>query len=238
MVFAECAVSADQCEAEVRWVEEQAKHDSRIRAIIAQATLERGAAVLPVLEHLKRSTPLLRGVRRIVEFEPELDFCLQPAFIEGVRVAGSLGLSVDMCVNYRHMEYLERFADLIGNIPLMLDHCGKPAIREGHIEPWRTQLRAVADYPHVMCKLSGLPGEADHRTWSAAQIQPFVEAVVDAFGFERVVYGGDWPACLPANSLAEWVNVLDRVFSGVPLHDLRRVYRDNAIRFYRLDLGT
>ena len=237
MVFAECLVSRGQFEAEVRFVEEQALRDPRIKAIIARASLEEGAEILPFLQRLKDTTPLLRGIRRIVEFEPELDFCLRPAFIEGVKLVGALGLSFDMCVNCRHMEYVLRFVDLVGDVPLMLDHCGKPAIREGHMEPWRRQMRALAAYPNVMCKLSGLPGEAHHDSWTEAQIHPYIDAVVEAFGFKRLVYGGDWPACLPATAIPEWVTLLDRSFSGVPLRDLMRFYRENAIDFYRLNLN-
>jgi L-fuconolactonase len=228
MVFVECFVRRGQFEAEVRFVEEQALRDPRIKAIIAQASLEEAAGILPFLEHLKDTTPLLRGIRRVTALEPEFDFCLRPAFIEGVKLAGALGLSVDLCVNYRQMEHVPRLVDLVGNTALMLDHCGKPAVREGLIDPWRRQMHALAAHPNVMCKLSGLPRAADH------QIRPFIEAAVEAFGFERLVYGGDWPACLPDNSIPEWVTLLDRLFSGVSTGDLRRFYRDNAINFYRL----
>ena len=236
IVFAECDVARGMSEVEVRLVEEQALRDPRIKAIIARASLEEGAAILPFLQHLKSTTPLLRGIRRMIEFEPDLDFCLRPPFIEGVKAVGSLGLSFDICINYRHMERLLRFVDLVGDMPLMLDHCGKPGIREGIMEPWHSQMRTLGSYPNVICKLSGLPNEADRRSWNAAQIRPYIDAVVEAFGFERLVYGGDWPACLQASTLPDWIDLLDRSFSGVPSRDLIRLYRDNAIDFYRLDL--
>jgi L-fuconolactonase len=236
MVFVECLVDRGLFEAEIRFVEEQALSDPRIKAIVAQVSLEEGAAVLPYLEHLKATTPLLRGIRRIVEFEPELDFCLRPAFIEGVKLLRCLGLSFEITVNYRHMEPVLRFVDRVGEIPLMLDHCGKPGIREGRLEPWRAQMRALATYPNVMCKLSDLPVEADHRDWTEAQIRPYIDAAAEAFGFKRLVYGGDWPVCLQATAISDWVGLLDRSFSGVHPRYLAQFYRDNAVDFYRLEL--
>src|SRR5687767_997372 len=103
MVFVECFVDRGLFDAEVRFVEDEARRDPRIRAIVAQASLEDGAAALPFLEHLKATTPLLRGIRRIIEAESDLDFCMRPAFIEGVRLLGSLGLSFEITVNYRHL---------------------------------------------------------------------------------------------------------------------------------------
>jgi L-fuconolactonase len=234
MVFVECFADPGLFEAEVRFVEEQARSDPRVKAIVAQASLEEGERVIPFLEHLKVTTPLLRGIRRIVEFEPELDFCLKRSFIEGVKALGPLGLSFEINVNYRHMEQVLRFADQVGEIPLMLDHCGKPGIRDGLVEPWRTQMRALASLPNVMCKMSDLPVEADHARWSEEQLRPYIDAAVEAFGFERLVYGGDWPVCLQATTIPDWVSLLDRSFSGASARDLQCFYRDNAIRFYRL----
>jgi L-fuconolactonase len=236
MVFVECFVDRGLFEPEVRFAEEQAALDPRIKAIVAQASLEEGAAALPFIQHLKDTTPLLRGIRRIIEFEREIDFCRKPTFIQGVKLLGPVGLSFEINVNYRHLEHVLRFVELVDEVPLMLDHCGKPGIREGRLEPWRSQMRALAAHPNVMCKLSDLPVEADHRNWSETQVRPYIDVVVEAFGFERLVYGGDWPVCLQATSLPEWTSLLDRVFAGVHPRELERFYRDNAVRFYHLEL--
>jgi L-fuconolactonase len=235
-VFVECDVDAGLAEQEVRFVELEAGRDARIKGIVAQASLEQGAAALPFLEHLKATTPLLRGVRRIVESEPDVEFCLQPNFIEGVKVAAQVGLSVEITVNYRQMDALLHFADRVGEVALMLDHCGKPAIREGRLDPWRSQLRALAEHPSVLCKLSGLLTAATHNRWTEGEIRPYIDTVVEAFGFKRLVFGGDWPVCLQAAALSEWIALLDRVFKGVGGNDLKRFWRENAIAFYRLDV--
>jgi len=236
MVFVECNIDRGHFEAEVRFVEEQAARDSRIQAIVARATLEDGADAIPFLEHLKSTTPLLRGIRRIIELESDFEFCLKPAFLEGVKLLHELDLSFDICINYRHLDRVLRFVDRIGDVRLMLDHCGKPGIRGGLLEPWRTHIRQLAVHPNVMCKLSDLPVEAYHRTWTEAQLRPYIDAVVEAFGFDRLVYGGDWPVCLQAVAFSDWVSLLDRTFAGVASRELAAFYRNNAIEFYRLDL--
>ena len=238
MVFVECFVDDGSYESEVRFVQEQSARDARIQAIVAHANLEEGTAVLPFLEHLKATTPQLRGIRRIIEAQADLDFCLRPAFIEGVKLLSTLDLSFEICANFRHMENVLRFVDRVGgDVSLMLDHCGKPAIRDGSMEPWRTQLRALAAHPNVHCKVSGLTVEADPRSWTDEQLRPFVDAAVDAFGFERVLYGSDWPVCLQGTSIPRWISFLDGCFTGVSAADLNRFYRDNAARFYRLSLN-
>jgi L-fuconolactonase len=236
MVFVECAVNPGLYEREVRFVEQQAAGDPRIQAIIAQARLEDGTTIVPFLERLKSTTPLLRGTRRMFEAHADIDFCLRSDFIAGVKALGSLGLSFEITVNYRHMDNVLRFVERVGDIPLMLDHCGKPGIREGRFEPWRSRLRSLATHSNVRCKLSGLTTEADHRSWTDEQIQPFVEAVVEGFGFDRLVYGSDWPVCLQSTSIRQWVGLLDGILAGVDARDLRQFYRNNAIDFYKLDI--
>jgi L-fuconolactonase len=235
-VFLESQVDPGLLEEEVRFVEEQGGRDPRVKGLVAQARLEDGAHVLPFLEGLRRSTPLLRGIRRIIESEPELEFCLKSEFIEGVRLLAPLGLPFEITVNYRHLETLLRFVDRVGQVALILDHCGKPRIRDRELEPWRTQIRTLAAQTQVKCKLSGLMVEADHRHWSEEQLRPYIDAVVEAFGFQRLLFGSDWPVCLQAGTLPQWVALLDRALAGVDSVDLKCFYRNNAIDFYRLDV--
>lgn len=176
---------------------------------------------------------ILRGVRRIIQFEPDLDFCLRPAFVEGVRMLADFGLSFDICVDHRHMANLVRFAAMVPEVPMMLDHVGKPAIRDGLSEPWATHLRELARMPHVACKLSGLMTEA-RAGFADGELDRFVDVAVDAFGFDRLCFGGDWPVVVEAAPLSRWIAWVDRRLAGVDEADRRKVWRDNAIRFYRL----
>jgi L-fuconolactonase len=158
---------------------------------------------------------------------------LKSQFIEGVRLLTDLGLTFEMTVNYRHLDAVLRFVDRVGQVPLMLDHCGKPSIRDRNLEPWRTQIRTLAAHTQVKCKLSGLLVEAGQH-WTEGQLRPYIDTVVEAFGFRRLVFGSDWPVCLQAGTLQQWVALLDRALSGVDSVDLKCFYRNNAIDFYRL----
>jgi L-fuconolactonase len=94
----------------------------------------------------------------------------------------------------------------------------------------------AADHPNVVCKLSDLPVEADWTQWTEADLAPYIEVTIDAFGAHRVIYGGDWPVCLQATSLQRWVEVLDKTLADLSDRELRMIYRDNANHFYRLGL--
>jgi len=235
MVFAECAVAPRDFEAEVRFVEEQAQRDPRIMGIIAQASLEKGEGVWRDLAHLSHTTPLLRGIRRVTEFEPDVEFLSRPGFVQGAKLLKSFGLSLDICVGHRQLNSVLHFLDQLGAIPVMLDHCGKPPIRTGEMEPWKSQIRSIGSYPNVMCKVSGLLSEADPTNYTAQQFTPYLDHVVDCFGFGRVVYGSDWPVCIAAGGIPRWIQLLDYAFAGVPKNELMRFYRENAISFYRLN---
>jgi len=234
MVFVECNVDAGGYEEEVVLVEENRRRDPRIGAIVCKAAVEQGRRVLDFLGPLTAHHPRITGVRRLIESDPDPELCIRPAFIEGVRSLAELGLGFDVNVHHTQMEYALQFARAVDNVPLMLDHCGKPPVKARALDPWRRQLRALAQLPNVHCKLSDLPVETGHEHWTAADVRPYIDTVIEAFGFDRIVFGGDWPVCLQATSLARWVAVLDEALLGCTDRDLRNYYCENARRFYRL----
>jgi L-fuconolactonase len=207
--------------------------EPRIGGIVAWAPLEKGDAAEADIAALAR-IPLMRGVRRIIQFEPDLDFCLRPDFIAGVRRLKQFGLSFDICIDHRQMANTVAFARQVPDVPMILDHIGKPDIKGHALEPWRTHLRELAALPHVVCKVSGMVTEADHAGWTPDDLRPYLDAVIDEFGFDRLIYGGDWPVVRVAAEYPRWVQTLDGLLAGVGEADLRKLYRDNARRFYRL----
>jgi len=234
MVFVECFVDRGEWLREVRLVEEAAQRDARLRAIVANAGLEDGEDVRPYLDHLTRHHPMVRGIRRMIEFQPDPDFCLRPGFIEGVNALGDYGLSFDINVKHHQMDRAVRMAERIEGVTLVLDHCGKPPIAEGVIEPWAGHIRALAAHPDTVCKLSDLPAEVGHSRWRDDDIRPYIDVVVEAFGLRRLLYAGDWPVCTQATTLERWIDLLDRHFAGVDAADLRAFWGGTARRVYRL----
>lgn len=232
MVFLECGRIAEQALAEARWVQSLAAAEPRLQAIVAHAPLEYGADVAPHLEKLV-GIPLVKGVRRLTQSE-SLDYCAAPDFIAGARLLPRFGLSFDLCIRHPQLADVIQLVSQCPETEFILDHIGKPAIADGLLEPWRAELRQLAAFPNVYCKLSGLVTEADPQGWTREQLKPYIEHVLDCFGFDRTVYGGDWPVVTLAAPYPQWPAALDWALAGCSGDELRRLYNRNAKKFYRL----
>jgi L-fuconolactonase len=233
MVFLECDLDKSQFMQEVAWVTELAAMDPRIQGIVAFVPLELGDAARVHLEALAQN-PLVKGIRRIVQGEPDPEFSLRPDFVRGVQALPDYGLSCDICIYERQMASTVKMVAQCPQVQFILDHIGKPQIKNHLMESWRTELRQLAEFPNVWCKMSGLVTEADHQHWTPADLRPYIDHVIDTFGFGRVIYGGDWPVAFQATEYPRWVSTLEEAVAGASEHELRALFRDNAIAFYRL----
>ena len=241
MVFLECYADFDasggQYLDEVHFVEEEARRDPRLLAIVPMAPLEKGKGCEAILAEMAENHPLVKGIRRIVEFDADpRALTLSAEFIDGVNLLEKFGMHFEINVNHTQMDIIRAFVRHIPNVPMILDHCGKPGIAEGAIAQYRADVRELAQHPNLWIKLSDLPVEADHANWTEADLAPYIDATFEAFGVDRVIYAGDYPVCLQATTLPRWVEVLDRALVGLSPADLRKFYRDNANAFYRLGL--
>lgn len=242
MVFLECYADfwegGGQYIEEIEFVEDEQRRDPRIKAIIPMAPLEWGQKVRPMLEKMRDEHPDVRGIRRIMEFdENPRGLTMSEGFIEGTNLLAEFGWTFDINPNYTQMDFIREWVKLIRGVPMILDHCGKPGIKQGRIEQFREDMQDLARHPNMWVKLSDLPPYAGEN-WSEKQLRPYIEATLDAFGPERTIYAGDYPILLQSTSIPEWVQVLDNAFADLGLSEAetRKIYRDNAIEFYRLDL--
>ena len=233
MVFVQCECDPSFSQQETEWVTEVARVDPRIRGIVAWAPLEKGDAAEPDLTRLA-ANPLVKGIRRIIQFEPDIGFCLRPDFVRGVQRLPRRGLSFDLCINHRQLAHTITLVRQCPNVRFVLDHIGKPDIKAGLLDPWRAELRELARMENVWCKLSGLVTEADFGKWTLADLQPYIDHVVDCFGLDRVMFGGDWPVSTQATDYPRWVATLDEALRGCSPDDLYKVYVRNAETFYRV----
>ena len=234
IVFAEVAVEDGLHVDEVAFVTELAQEEPRIQGVIAAAALEQGDAITPTLERLCEFK-LTRGIRRLIEPQPDIEFCLQPKFIEGVKLLPKYGLTFDICIQQYQLHNVLEFVRRCPEVEMVLDHIGKPDIRYDAIEPWWSQIRQLAELPNVMCKISGVVSEADHDRWRPEQLNPYLCRIIDVFGFDRIMFGSDWPVSELTHAFAHWVDMLDRLTASCSDEERRKFFRDNAIRFYRLD---
>jgi L-fuconolactonase len=233
LVFVEVDVEPSQRIAEARWVETQAEADPRIAAIVASAPLEEGEAAREILDRLAE-TQRVRGIRRLIQGEPDPEFCLRPGFVEGVRLLSDYGFSFDICVRHHQLASAIGLVRLCPDVPFILDHIAKPAIRDGLFDPWRAELAELAALPNVTCKISGVATEADHEAWTRDQLRPYIDHALACFGFERAMFGSDWPVLNLASRYTEWVELLDEAIAGTSEAEQRAFYRDTAARVYRL----
>ena len=119
-------------------------------------------------------------------------------------------------------------------VAFILDHIGKPGVKAGLLDPWRAHIREMAALPNVVCKLSGVTTEADHKNWTREQLRPYIDHVIDCFGPDRILYGGDWPVSELAGRYLQWLATLDWATAGFSPADKRKLFRDNAVKAYRL----
>jgi L-fuconolactonase len=233
LVFVECGCDPARSLEEVRWVAGLAAAEPRLRGIVAQAAMERGVGVREELAALRR-IPRVVGIRRNIESEPDPEFCLTPAFIAGVRELTAVDYSFDLCVRHHQLPAVIELVRRCPDVRFVLDHCGKPAIRDRVQDPWREHIRQLAALPNAHCKISGLLTEADLADWHPPDLRPFVDHVLESFGLQRVMLGSDWPVLRLASNHERWFEVLEYCLAGVGQEARAPLYHANAEAFYRL----
>ncbi|MBV8768450.1 MAG: amidohydrolase family protein [Hyphomicrobiales bacterium] len=233
IVFAEVAIDPGLHLEEADFIQDLADNDDRLAGMVAHAPLEKGSAVEDDLVALTKHRAL-RGIRRLIETERDPSFCIEPRFLEAVRLLPKHGLSFDICVKHWALVYGLELARRCPEVTFILDHIGKPDIRHGLHEPWRSQIREMAALDNVVCKVSGVITEADHARWNKHEIKPYIAHVIDAFGFDRVMYGSDWTVSNLTHPYPVFVELLDEMLEGTSEAEKRKLYRDTAIRVYRL----
>jgi L-fuconolactonase len=241
MVFLECYADfwegGGQYLEEIRFVEREAQRDPRIRGIVPMAPLEWGRKVEPLLRQMSEQHPTVKGIRRIVEFDKDpRALTLSDSFIDGVKLLSKFGWHFEINVNHTQMDIVREFVMRVPEVPLILDHCGKPGIKEGAIEQYRDDVTFLSKRANLWIKLSDLTAEADLDHWTEADLRPYIAATLETFGPDRIIYAGDYPILLQATNLTQWVEGLDRAFAdlGLSEREARAIYRDNARSFYRL----
>ena len=233
MIFVESGCEPAQSVAEVEWVADLQAVEPRLKGIVAQAAVEKGEAVRAELEALA-GQPLVKGVRRLLQGESAANFCLEPGFLAGVKLMAEFGFTFDLCIRSSQLRSVAELVQRVPEVTFILDHCGKPGVRGGDTEPWATDLKRLAARPNVVCKISGLTTEADHGRWQPGDLKFYVERVLELFGFDRVMFGGDWPVATLATSYERWVGTVQEFVSSVGEADRIKLFQTNAEKIYHV----
>ena len=229
------AVQAQQAAAETDWLLELAEQHAFIRGVVGWVDLC-AANVDAALERYA-ARPKLVGVRHIVHDEPDDDFLLRPDFRRGVGRLRAHGLVYDLLLFPKHLSRASALVAELPEQPFVLDHIAKPFIRDGVVSPWREDLRRLASFPNVTCKLSGMVTEARWKDWRPTDMHPYLDAVLEAFGPSRLMIGSDWPVCLLAGDYDRTLSVVVDWTSRLSAAERDGVLGGNATRVYALDAG-
>ena len=236
MVFVQCECDQNQYLEELKWVTKLAKNDPRIQGIIPWAPLEKGDTVREELEFISQNK-LVKGIRRIIQHEKnDLNFCLRPDFIKGVNLLPNYNLSFDICIGHIHMANTIKFVKQCPEVSFMLNHIGKPDIKNGLMEPWKSDIKTLASFQNVFCKLSGLVTEADLNHWAKEDLKPYFLHVLECFGIDRLVFGGDWPVVTLASSMNRWYDTLNWLLEEFSKEQKHKLFYSNAEKFYKLQM--
>jgi L-fuconolactonase len=226
------AVQARQTLEETDWLLDVASSSPGVLGVIGWVDL-RSPEVRPQLAEFSRN-PKLLGVRHIVQSEPDDRFLLQPEFLRGIAALEEFDLSYDILIYARHLQVATEFVRHFPRQRFVLDHLAKPLIKSCGINPWSQELRELAQFSNVFCKLSGLVTEADWKNWKPEHITPYLEIAMECFGPKRLMVGSDWPVCQVAAPYSQVINVVVEHFSKYSDDVRDAVLGGNAQKFWRL----
>lgn len=232
-VFVEVDVDMPQHLDEGIWVQSIADRDKRLKGCVASLPMERGLAIEADMAKLA-SLPVMRGIRRLIQNQPDPDFVLKPDFLAALKLLPKYNLSFDICIFHHQLANTLEMVRRCPDVSFVLDHIAKPGIKAGLMEPWKQHIAEMAALPNVVCKLSGVTTEADHDAWTRDQLRPYIDHVIDKFGFDRIMFGGDWPVSELAGKYTDWIEVLDWATVGCTTDEKRKLFRDNGAKTYRL----
>ena len=232
-VTATVVVQARQSLSETEWLLATAAQSDFIRAVVGWAPIAE-TSFPATLERLGEHRKLM-GLRHIIQAEPDDEFMLRADFNAGIKALTPSGLAYDILIYEKHLPAAIKFVDRHPNQIFVLDHIAKPRIAEKLVEVWRNNLFELAKRENVYCKLSGMVTEADWQNWRAADLRPYADAALEAFGPARLMFGSDWPVCLLATSYKRWFETVQDFLSRLSLAEQSLVFGEVAAKVYSLD---
>ena len=226
------AVQARQSIEETDWLLALASENPRIGGVVGWLDLCSPDIEQQLLKYA--ANPKLKGLRHVLQDEPDDFFELKPEFLKGISYLEAAGLIYEILIYPRQLKNAIRLAGLFPDQKYILDHCAKPLIEKGEILEWTEMITELASFPNVSCKVSGLVTEADWVTWKPDDFYPYLDVIWNAFGEDRIMIGSDWPVCLLAASYPQVVCLAEGYFEKLGDKVLKKLSSDNALREYHL----
>lgn len=226
------AVQADQSEEETLFLVRLADEYSFIKGVVGWVDLG-SERIRERLDHFSQY-PIIKGFRHILQGEAQRDLVLQPPFLRGIKALVEADLSYDILILPDQLPYATAMVQQFPEGRFVLDHLAKPRIRSKEINQWAADLQELAQHPNTYSKLSGLVTEAHWNHWKRDDFLPYIDAVVEAFGPQRLMFGSDWPVCLLSASYAETISIIKDHFTSFTATEQQRIFGGTATEFYRL----
>jgi L-fuconolactonase len=224
------AVQARQEIEETEWLLELSAQHDFIRGVVGWMDLrspEISAQLKKYSAHRK-----LRGVRHVVQDEPDDFFMLRPEFERGIERLHEFNLTYDLLVFPKQLPAAVTLVEAFRTQPFVLDHIGKPAIRDGELQPWKENVERLAQFENVFCKLSGMVTEAVLNKWQPDEFHRYLDIVITAFGKDRVMIGSDWPVCTLSGDYRSVMNIVLDYIKQFPTEARAAILGGNCSRFY------
>ncbi len=226
------AVQVDETEEETNYLINLASENNFIKGVVGWIDLKSTSAE----EHMQfwKSHTVCKGFRCIMQGAPSELYLSNKNFREGVKKLSSYGYTYDLLVYHDQIPELISFTDQLPDNKMILDHLGKPDIKNKEIKKWKEQIRILAQHPGIYCKFSGLITEADHKKWKTDHLLPYLEIAAEYFGTDRICFGTDWPVCLLAGSYTNVIEVIETFANQLNTADKNKLFAENTMKFYNL----
>lgn len=226
------AVQANQSEAETEFLLQLAQENDFIKGVVGWVDL-RADNLEERLEYFSENKKL-KGFRHIVQAEPEDDFLLREDFCKGIKMLTKYNFTYDILIFPKQLKNAVAFVKNNPQQPFILDHISKPDFKKGNFSQWEKDIRSIASFPNVYCKVSGMVTESNWNNWKENDFEYCLDVVTEAFGMDRLMFGSDWPVCLVAASYQETANIVHRYYSKFSINEQEKLWSKNAIDFYHL----
>jgi L-fuconolactonase len=229
-------VETERTVEETGWLSQVAASDDLIRGVVGWAPLT-SPAVMAELERIA-SLPKMKAIRHPIHDESDGQYVLRDDFNRGIAALKQFDLRYDILIFEKHLPQTIQFVDRHPDQVFILDHVAKPLIRDRVFSPWRENIRELARRSNVYCKVSGMVTEADWHTWSDEVVSRYIEAVVEVFTPNRLMFGSDWPVMTLASSYRRWMATIQSAIAQLSVTERERILGGTAVEAYGLSLPS
>ena len=218
---------------ETRWFCSLANENELIKGVVGWVDLT-ASDLTDRLDQLTDDTDKLVGIRHVTHDEPDDNWLLRPDVLSGLDTLQARRIPFDLLLRPRHLKHVPALAARFPDLPMVIDHIAKPLIKDQITDGWQQDIARAAEFPNIYCKLSGMITEADHQNWQPQDLKPYIDHCIDVFGFDRLMYGSDWPVCLLAGTYARMLDALQTCIASHSDAEKKKLLAETAVRYYGL----